>query len=65
MDLDVDDNSKRLSLTGQSSLSVVSLHTTALEICQSVYGEQPSTYDAIERFYEASASEYPYQSFNS
>jgi len=33
----------------------LSLHATALEICQSVYGEHPTSYDAIERFYEASA----------
>ncbi|KAJ3998016.1 hypothetical protein F5050DRAFT_1873772 [Lentinula boryana] len=49
--------SKRLSLAGQSTLSVSSLHSTALEICEIVYGEHATSYDAVERFYEASAIE--------
>ncbi|KAF5392971.1 hypothetical protein D9757_001137 [Collybiopsis confluens] len=49
-------SSKRLSLTEQSILSVVSNHATALEICESVYGEQSTSYDGVERYYEASAS---------
>lgn len=47
----------RSSLTNFSNLSVVSMHATALEVCYSVYGETPTTSDAIERFYEADASE--------
>jgi hypothetical protein len=40
-------------------MSVVSLHATALEVCDFVYGESdyPTPLDSIERFYEASASE--------
>ncbi|KAJ4479002.1 hypothetical protein J3R30DRAFT_3473246 [Lentinula aciculospora] len=58
MDFDEGSNiqSHRLSLTGKSTLSVVSLHSTAVEICEIVYGEHSSSYDAVERFYEASAS---------
>ncbi|KAJ3891713.1 hypothetical protein GG344DRAFT_88109 [Lentinula edodes] len=58
MDLDDSRNRyKRLSLAGESTLSVVSLHSTSLEICEMVYGEHSTSYDAVERFYEASASE--------
>ncbi|KAJ3878363.1 hypothetical protein F5051DRAFT_328118 [Lentinula edodes] len=58
MDIDESRNRyKRLSLAGESTLSVVSLHSTSLEICEMVYGEHSTSYDAVERFYEASASE--------
>ncbi|KAJ3740909.1 hypothetical protein DFH05DRAFT_1451735 [Lentinula detonsa] len=56
MDNPESSRSKRLSLAGQSTLSVSSLHSTALEICEIVYGEHATSYDAVERFYEASAS---------
>ncbi|KAH7876459.1 hypothetical protein F5879DRAFT_804027 [Lentinula edodes] len=56
MDIDESRNRyKRLSLAGESTLSVVSLHSTSLEICEMVYGEHSTSYDAVERFYEASA----------
>jgi hypothetical protein len=43
-----------------STLSVVSRHATALEVCDMVYGNSESevSLDAVERFYEANASEY-------
>ncbi|KAJ3819724.1 hypothetical protein F5880DRAFT_1489235 [Lentinula raphanica] len=56
-DNDNDERSKRLSLAGQSTLSVASLNSTSLEICELVYGEHGASYDVLERFYEASASE--------
>ncbi|KAF8827219.1 hypothetical protein HHX47_DHR5000556 [Lentinula edodes] len=57
MDIDESRNRyKRLSLAGESTLSVVSLHSTSLEICEMVYGEHSTSYDAVERFYEASAN---------
>jgi hypothetical protein len=42
-----------------STVSVVSRHATALEVCDIVYGNSESTasLDAVERFYEANASE--------
>ncbi|KAJ3832651.1 hypothetical protein F5878DRAFT_634642 [Lentinula raphanica] len=60
-DNDNDERSKRLSLAGQSTLSVASLNSTSLEICELVYGEHGASYDVLERFYEASASELWYE----
>lgn len=38
------------------NLSIIStMHASSLDICQSVYGETPSSQDAIERFYEPNA----------
>ncbi|KAF9266236.1 hypothetical protein L218DRAFT_956601 [Marasmius fiardii PR-910] len=38
------------------NLSVISaMHASSLDICQSVYGETPSSQDAVERFYEHNA----------
>ena len=39
-----------------TDLSIVSMYSTALEVCYSVYGEPPVSFDAIQRFYEADAS---------
>lgn len=41
-------------------MSVVSRHATALEVCDIVYGNSESamSLDAVERFYEANASEF-------
>jgi hypothetical protein len=42
-----------------SNMSVVSLHATALEVCDFVYGDNdmPAPLDAIDHFYETSASQ--------
>ncbi|KAK7696222.1 hypothetical protein QCA50_000875 [Cerrena zonata] len=40
----------------QSSGLSISHHATALEICDLVYGPTPPSWDAIERFYEPSAT---------
>ncbi|KAF9023180.1 hypothetical protein BDP27DRAFT_1073838 [Rhodocollybia butyracea] len=59
--MDVDEgsyHSKQLSVAAQSTSSVVSVYATALEVCESVYGEHPISHDALERFYESSASIY-------
>ena len=52
----------RKVLDAGSTLSVVSRHATALEVCDIVYGNSESTVslDAVERFYEANASECPF-----
>jgi len=43
-----------------ANMSVISLHATALEVCDFVYGDTdvPTPLDTIDRFYEASASQY-------
>jgi hypothetical protein len=63
--MDVDEgsyHSKQLSVAAQSTSSVVSVHATALEVCESVYGEHPISHDALERFYESSASMFYFSS---
>ncbi|KAI3610786.1 hypothetical protein WG66_006838 [Moniliophthora roreri] len=42
-------------ITNFPNLSMISMHTSSFEICQSVYGERPSSHDAIERYYEPNA----------
>ena len=37
---------------------MVSTRATALDVCYSVYGETGMSADAVDRFYEANASEY-------
>jgi len=49
--------SKPAVTTNFTNMSMVSLHATALEVCHSVYGDDPVSLDTIDRFYEASASE--------
>ena len=41
-----------------SEMSMVSTRATALDVCYSVYGETGMSTDAVDRFYEANASEY-------
>jgi len=47
----------RTATGAASTLSIVSRHATALEVCDIVYGNSESTVslDAVERFYEANA----------
>lgn len=45
-----------LKPVGSSNLSIISIRATALDVCYSVYGETPMSMDAIDRFYETSAS---------
>ncbi|KAL1743100.1 hypothetical protein HDZ31DRAFT_83643 [Schizophyllum fasciatum] len=42
--------------TSATSMSLLSIHATAVEISHSVYGDRPSSADAIERFYEPNAA---------
>lgn len=42
-----------------SNMSMLSLRATALDVCHSVYGDNGASPDAVDRFYEASASESP------
>ncbi|KAL1690088.1 hypothetical protein GGG16DRAFT_92845 [Schizophyllum commune] len=44
--------------TSATSMSLLSIHATAVEISHSVYGDKPSSADAIERFYEPHAGAY-------
>ncbi|KAJ7055010.1 hypothetical protein C8F01DRAFT_994690 [Mycena amicta] len=58
-----DEGSVALARTQQhsnhSNLSLLSTtYATALDVCTTMYGENTATPDAIERFYEASASAY-------
>jgi hypothetical protein len=39
-----------------SNLSIITLQASAIDVCYSVYGDNPTSSDAIERFYEANAS---------
>ena len=38
------------------NLPVISMRATALEVCYSVYGENATSIDAVDRFYESNAS---------
>ncbi|KAJ7682094.1 hypothetical protein DFH06DRAFT_1160207 [Mycena polygramma] len=50
---------RRQSLSNHSNMSIVSAtHATAVDVCATMYGENSATSDAVERFYESSASEY-------
>lgn len=49
-------SSKALS-RNDSSLSIVSMHATALDVCHTIYGEATLSTEVINRFYESSASE--------
>jgi hypothetical protein len=44
-------------IESMSSVSVLSRQATALEICDMVYGNKTPSWEAIEHFYEPSASE--------
>ncbi|KAI5893597.1 uncharacterized protein SCHCODRAFT_02666689 [Schizophyllum commune H4-8] len=44
--------------TSATSMSLLSIHATAVEISHSVYGDKPSSADAIERFYEPHAANF-------
>lgn len=44
-------------IESMSSVSVISRQTTALEICDMVYGNKTPSWEAIEHYYEPSASE--------
>lgn len=41
---------------GAHNLPVISMRATALEVCYSVYGENATSIDAVDRFYESNAS---------
>ena len=45
-------------IESMSSISVLSRQATALEICDMVYGNKTPSWEAIEHYYESSASEY-------
>lgn len=40
------------------NLPVISMRATALEVCYSVYGENATSIDAVDRFYESNASKF-------
>jgi len=40
---------------GAHNLPVISMRATALEVCYSVYGENATSIDAVDRFYESNA----------
>jgi len=44
-------------IESMSSVSVLSRQATALEICDMVYGNKTPSWEAIEHYYEPSASE--------
>lgn len=44
-------------IESMSSISVLSRQATALEICDMVYGNKTPSWEAIEHYYESSASE--------
>lgn len=44
-------------MESMSSVSVLSRQATALEICDMVYGNKTPSWEAIEHYYEPSASE--------
>lgn len=44
-------------IESMSSISVLSRQATALEICDMVYGNKAPSWEAIEHYYESSASE--------
>ncbi|KAJ7265439.1 hypothetical protein B0H12DRAFT_1100752 [Mycena haematopus] len=47
----------RHSLSNHSSVSVMSsTHATAVDVCATMYGENASSSDTVDRFYESSAS---------
>ncbi|KAJ7865692.1 hypothetical protein B0H13DRAFT_2067523 [Mycena leptocephala] len=49
----------RHSLSNHSNMSVMSsTYATALDVCTTMYGESSASSDAVERFYESSASDY-------
>ncbi|KAF8638540.1 hypothetical protein AX17_002083 [Amanita inopinata Kibby_2008] len=49
--------------TNYSNLPMISMRATALEVCYSVYGENATSLDAVDRFYEANAGK-PLPSFS-
>lgn len=40
-----------------SNMSLISVRTTSLDVCEYVYGESRASMDAIGRYYEPNASE--------
>jgi hypothetical protein len=38
-------------------MSIISVRTTALDVCEYVYGDSVAPFDAMARFYETNASQ--------
>lgn len=44
-----------LADTAYPNYPLISMRATALEVCYSVYGENATSLDAVDRFYESNA----------